>query len=107
MKTLSNKSQKTLNTLRSKVDSFDRVRMPNILDIHNLLTEAGIIHDFDGDVATTLGGQNRAGILNTRKHGRTGKKIWIPSIRLEIDSSHPYFSQNSKNFASQIIDIIE
>ena len=99
-------NKKTLNQLKEKADSSfrDKVRMPSLVSIHNLLDELKIKNSI-GDwtnVVEYRSGRNT--YVNDRHEGKTGKRLIVGD--LELDSTSSYYSLNTKMYARKLLEII-
>lgn len=118
MKSGKSNSEKTIKKLRIKAESgtFDKVRMPSISSIAEMLTEMGIEHTYDN--STNVVEYRSAGhtYVNSRHNGKEGKKLIIEPSKedaeksgihyLELDSSDSYYSWNTHGYARQIVQLL-
>lgn len=110
------KENKTYNALVSKADMNSNTRMPSIASIHNLLSELGIVHNFDGETVNVVEFRSdRRNYVNSRHDGKVGKSIEMrytfdngeTSEYLGMDSSDSYYSINSFRYANKLLNIIK
>lgn len=113
---MTNKSRKTLASLKAKAKFFSKTRMPSLQAIHEMLDELKVNHRFyeTQNVVEYRSGNNP--YVNSRHDGKMGKEIKI--YRLEdnknlthydwqADSSNSYYSWNTSGLARDLVKLLK
>lgn len=110
---LSKTSQKTLDRLIAKSETYSGVRMPSIKSIHNLLNEVGIKHTYEGTQNVVEYRSAGNVYVNSRHLGKKGNEIRISrennnaNIHIHMDTSDSYYSWNTNMYAQQLVKIVK
>lgn len=119
------KKHPVYKALKNKIDNNGK--MPSIINIHNLLTEIGVKHYFDGEAVNVVEGvSGQKKYVDYRYNGKVGKKIAFratikkgkkspfrmfgdvsDSQWFSLDSSDSYYSMNSYRYAVNLIDMLD
>jgi hypothetical protein len=99
----------TLQRLKLKANaSFsDKCKMPSIRQISKLLSEYDIKHEVSerANVVEYRSKGNR--YVNNRHNGKIGLCLEIKAPYLELDTSDSYYSANTRDYARQLVTIVE
>jgi hypothetical protein len=103
---LSQKSQRVYDRLvqKSEASFSDGVRMPSLASVNELLNELGIKHSFRASRNMVEFRSRGSKYVNSRHEGKNGYKLSVGN--LDIDSSESYYSDNSWNYARQLVALL-
>lgn len=93
--------------LKSSSSFNDKVRMPSIKSISKLLTDYGIEHEVSNSVNIVEYRSKGRRYVNSRHRGKEGKKLEIPELNRNMDTSDSYYSCNSWLYAREILQLLE
>jgi hypothetical protein len=104
------KNQKTLEALRKKagLGICESSRMPNLNKVSQLLTELGIQNSCLESSCEKW--SSPAGYRYYTSGGsRTYTGFWlrVPQINMNIDSTDTYYSWNTKQYAQELVKLID
>lgn len=102
----------TKNTLekliqKSKTLFSDKVRMPSIKQISNLLSEYDITHEVYSKTNVVEHRSKGNRYVNSRHNGKTGLCLIIKEPYIELDTSDSYYSYNTSTYAGELIKLIK
>lgn len=98
----------TFNKLKAKIDD-DKIRMPNLKLISDMLTFYAITHEFTDSVNVVEYRTAGRRYVNSRHMGKKGNKIVINGHDryIELDTSNSYYSHNTQTYCRDIVALIE
>ena len=104
------KNLKTYQALTKKATARygERTRMPNLNKVGELLTELGIennVTTWSCTKWTSAAGCRYYTSGGTREYN--GYRLKVPEINLNINSTDTYYSWNTKQFARELVKLIE
>lgn len=81
-------------------------RFPSLRQVHELLVERGVEHDFSSSV-NVVERPSGNGYVSHRHNGRRGYRLILRNPNyLEMNSAHSYYSANSWNYARQLVELL-
>ena len=103
------KENKTYQRLVKKANLgiCETSRMPNLNKVGELLTELGIenhVQTWSCEKWSSAAGCRYYTSGGTREYN--GYRLKVPQINLNINSTDTYYSWNTKNYAQQIVNLI-
>lgn len=85
----------------------DGTRMPSIISIHKLLLELNVKHTLNPKTNIVEHKNKGNRYVNSRRRGKKGWILEIPSYKIKLDTSDSYYSWNSRIYAKELLDVIK